>query len=309
MTDRRSALSLRKENIAVLFMTYTRMRSTSYNFIVVVEGYDEPYYHDRFKRYINYTVFLKASGKKNVLKLREAIQNNEDYKSDSKVVFIIDADFDDNTNYITDNIYITPCYSVENFYFNNALFKSVLSSEFHLCEYENPLEFEKVMSWILERKKEYLAIIREYNIFVKTHRMHESENSVGIKLNLKNVNDTKIYSISSSNKIIRNMINIPEVFDQTEEVSSELMTKAAAYFPADDEDGIFFRGKQHAYFIFKIFEILKKDRTNHKTIFTNKSSVSINLSPDSVLSAFSQYSLTPCCLEHFIRKFIYNIRG
>lgn len=303
MTDRKTSLNSKRENISVSFMTYTKMRSKAHNFIVVVEGYDEPYYHDRFKRHIPDTVFLKASGKKNVLKLRDVIQDNQDYKSDNKVVFIIDADFDDNTDYIATNVYITPYYSVENFYFNNLVFKSILSAEYHLCEYESPLEFEKVINWIFARKREYLDIIREYNIYVKAHRLHETRNPQSVKLNLKNVKDTKIYSISES-KLTKNTTTISEIFEQHADISDDLLNEASSYFPVDDENGTLFRGKQHAYFIFKIFEILKRDRTNSLTIFTNKSSVSVPLSPDNILSAFSQYSFTPQCLTNFIKNFI-----
>ena len=301
MVDRVKKLTSALDSLAVVFAAFTRIKQMPKRLIAIVEGYDEPYYGIRFKNTIQDTKFLPAKGKKRVLELREFILKHDDYK-DSNVVYIIDADFDDNCSYIADDTYITPFYSVENFYFDDVVITDILSAEFHLSEHESPEEFEKVVKWIEKSKRDYLTIIKDYNYFVKAQRIMEEDKCGEVRLNLKNVEDKKIYTISNNGITKNEDLILIDLFGDALPISNEVILQVESFF-LDKQPEHCYRGKQHAYFLVKLFELLKRDRNSESPqIFVSKSKVSLQFSQDTLISSFSQYAVTPQCLKQFINK-------
>mgnify|MGYP002377767911 CR=1 FL=1 len=128
---------LRKEAITdcvaytEFMLQYRKGDDTLYCFF---EGYeDRTYYSIRIKniscanKYADYI----CGGKDEVLKVHSLIKSNSHYKS-IKTGFFLDKDFDDIT--YSDDIYVTPTYSIENLYCNKEAFENILIAEFKMTK-------------------------------------------------------------------------------------------------------------------------------------------------------------------------------
>src|SRR5262245_29790616 len=110
-------------------LQYKKGEDTLYCFF---EGYeDRMYYPIRIENISNSEKYLDyiCSGKDEVLKVHSLIKSNQYYKN-IKTGFFIDKDFDDVT-YPSD-IYVTPTYSIENFYCCQEAFEKILITEFKI---------------------------------------------------------------------------------------------------------------------------------------------------------------------------------
>ncbi|WP_409392882.1 DUF4435 domain-containing protein [Vibrio harveyi] len=292
--------------MSVKFMEFTRAVSrVKGRLAVFFEGEDEKYFSVRINNIrpdLNW-VGINCGGKKNVLTMREKIRNHKDY-SDALCMFFVDSDFDDNSKLSSfDDVYITPTYSIENFYISDSAFERILAAEFSLtdiCEdeacFHNALEKFKVC------KGSYLSAISGFNYLIHSLKSMDSLAKSGTKLHLDQVkfddlvavdleSTSKLYDESKPYSIIPTLdpsltVDLDESKRNFEGVSHELC----------------FRGKQHLEFFRVYLSSLKIDRCKKKdrVIFSKKGNVKLQLTKANVLSELSQYADTPSCLREFL---------
>lgn len=111
------------------FLFYTRVRAKAPRVpIFIFEGVDDPkYYTPRISyRFQQHWRPLSVKGKNNVLELKDDLSINPAYQADP-VCFFVDRDFDDNV-VGTFDLYVTPHYSVENFYVGGETVRQLIVS-------------------------------------------------------------------------------------------------------------------------------------------------------------------------------------
>ena len=120
-----------------VFMKFTRLYkqdpSALYCFF---EGENSKYYGVRIKNIIRpeKDFYFSCSGKDGVLGIHKMLSARKSY-ANVKAAYFIDRDFDESIRERGLNeIYETPCYSIENFYTSVQCFSEVLRSEFNLRE-------------------------------------------------------------------------------------------------------------------------------------------------------------------------------
>ena len=129
------------------------------------------------------------------------IKENAIY-SKAKTAYFLDKDFDgvdDHPN--SSDVYITPCYSVENLYVTETVFKRILRSEFSLNEqadYDGT--FMRCLDLFRDRLREFLDAVQLANAWILFHRNAEArdrENSVSpARLNLGSLNLNQMVDVS-----------------------------------------------------------------------------------------------------------------
>jgi hypothetical protein len=296
-----------RDSLSVKFLEFTRVVSKG-KVPAFFEGEDEKYYSIRINNIRPDITWagVNCNGKSNVIGIRERIKDHNTYKK-YPCLFFVDSDFDDNQSLSgLSNLYITPCYSVENLYISQAAFARVLSAEFGVNDTCDEHEcYEICMTKYREIKSQYLTCIKGFNCLIKEIRLMESSGDAVGKLNINNVNIdalvnidllsvTKEYSESSPSSIFP---DLAEDLLISHQASQE-------YFRNRDAE-LWYRGKQNLDFYRVFLSKLKLDRCkkNGRVIFGNKGSVKLQLTKSNAISELSQYADTPECLRAFLKCF------
>lgn len=295
-----------RDNLSVKFMEFTRI-SSKQKYAVFFEGEDEKYYSIRINSIRPDLKWsgINCGGKSNVIDIRGKIRAHQTY-STALCMFFVDADFDDNSELINYNdIYVTPCYSIENLYISLNTYTRVLSAEFgindslgsHSC-------FNNAMACFNETKNYYINSVKEFNFLIRELRFMERRGELVGRLNINNIKFENLIKIDIGHveKIydekIPNSI-FPELPDG---IVIELDNSKQHFEGLSGEQ--WFRGKQNLDF-FRIFiEKLKADRCKKKArkIFKDRGNVKLQISKGNCISELSQYADTPTCLLDFLRR-------
>lgn len=295
---------------SVKFMEFMRAVSKCAKTIACIfEGEDEKYYSQRITVALHPLSWhgINTGGKKNALELFELIANHPLYKN-SRYLCFVDKDFEDwwkNPN--PDRIYCTPCYSIENFYVSESVFRRILSSEFQITEFnENRDEFSRCIDLYRKCKYEFLNIIAPFNKLIKAFRVMERDNKIGFSLNVRNIKIgklvdvdfngvTAIYDIKNPLALFKDASDLTVCADSFLEADSTLVN-------TDWESS--FRGKQNAEFVRLLISKLKTDKTSENpSFFKTKGPVKLSLSKENFISDLSQYADTPDCLTKFLSNY------
>lgn len=310
--SRVSTLTNSRDSMSVKFMEFTRTVSRVKGRIAVFfEGEDEKYFSVRINsiRPDLKWVGINCGGKKNVLTMRDKIRNHKDY-SESICMFFVDSDFDDNSKIsCLEDVYITPSYSIENFYISDSAFERILAAEFSLTDVcEEELCFHNALEKFKSCKKSYISAISDFNYLVYSLKTMESLAQSGSKLHLDQIKfedlvtvdlefTSKLYDESKPYSIIPTLektltVDLDDSKKKFEGVSHEL----------------YFRGKQHLEFFRIYLSNLKIDRCkrNDRVIFSKRGNVKLQLTKANILSELSQYADTPSCLRKFLNSEEFN---
>lgn len=274
---------------------------------MVFEGEDGKYYTSKIDNFFSKPWdSIDAGGKSKVLKLREKVKSNPTYKN-KLALYFVDADFSDNVNIMNEeDIYITPCYSVENFYFSENLIEKVLRDEFKVSpSNEEKEDFDKAIQTFRILKSQYLDAITSFNeliYFIRT--VYQKNNPNKTRLNINNVKFTDLVKISLTKvSKIYDESNPRNIFKDLEDNVVIDFEVGKKFFDGKDNTKAF-RGKQNLEFIRTFLECLKKDRVcaTNRELFTKKAGVKLGLSKENCLSELSQYADTPNCLRNFLMR-------
>ena len=124
------------------------------------EGEDGKYYNPRIEQKFDKIISYKVGNKKEVLKLLDRITSANIY-SNVCVMFFVDRDYDTSMSDYREELFETPCYSIENLYVQHECLRKILQSEFGLNEFDN--DFIKGMQDFERRSKEFNNQILEFN--------------------------------------------------------------------------------------------------------------------------------------------------
>lgn len=267
------------------------------------EGEDIKYYSSRIEEYSGYSfdkiIHYACGGKDGVLYNLSKTKDDELYKR----AFFIDKDYDCDDIETSPHLYVTPCYSIENFYISNLAFKKLLNREFGI----NPTDEDmtKVSNDYNERLKEFNQCTLIMNAWLACQRTKEKEMGKKDGIVLKDFKVSKLFSEISIDKITcKEEITIDKMkslFPNFIEITDILMNEKIALF-RNDQFGLLSRGKFQIDYLRKIIHSLILKNKNRD--YFSKEYTSVRINPEvNILSALSDYADTPQCLIEFLQQY------
>ncbi len=275
------------------------------------EGNEDRYYYPiRIENILNNSNIedFVCNGKENVLKVHSLIKNAEAYKN-LPTLFFIDSDFDEN-NYCS-SIYVTPTYSLENFYVNEKSVEKIVIYEFKFAK--ETLDFVNIMGVYRNLINQFLNNVDKLNIWLACQADIRKEQDTLTRLKIdKSLNGyikksmicdklttyTKIEEISTIDKIER-------IFSDAPKVSKERYEKKEREFDSIDKLSKY-RGKLMLRFLEAfLFKLQSFDFKKNNNVFEKKYSSSLRIEYNTMCSALSQYAETPQCLRDYLQNYEY----
>lgn len=264
------------------------------------EGKDNSYYVPRIKKHTNNFHPIKCGGRSKVLEVHALIKNQDVYKRYKKA-FFIDKDFNETLPIQDPIIYETPCYSIENLFVTEEVFKQILSNEFYLSETTNLLH-EKYLELYKIRQKEYHNAILLFNAWYSC--LIEIRNNEGKETGVKLVDKFPKGLINISIDQISynyNFEDLNNLFPNATKVNVDTLNLKIEEFNNCNKSETF-RGKYEMDFLLKFIELMiaegKKNNENIKFSFEGA------LNNERAISVFTNYAKTPECLDVYINAVI-----
>lgn len=137
------------------------------------EGEDGKYYDGRIrKKFEDKIMTFPVGNKKEVMKLLDKIKEAGLYE-DVCTMFFIDRDYDVSMVGYNEDLYETPCYSIENLYVQQECLLRILQSEFSLNEIDE--DCKKCLQDFRRREKEFNNQMLEFNSLVFLRRKKQTQ--------------------------------------------------------------------------------------------------------------------------------------
>lgn len=275
---------------------------------------DKKYYGGRITmKYQKEFEDFPCGGRDFVLKAIELITNRTEY-NEAKVLFFIDKDYTDDK--VEDKLYVTPCYSIENFYSTKDTLKRILNREFNMKEKdENFIKILDLYTTLLTNYHNELLLLNawlscQYDIRIKTkmstrlninevlkNYFKNNDNMFDVDLNLR----ANIFDDLKNKDILENTL-----FNDAPKISDDLLNEKLALFNSSDfNKACMFRGKFELKFFIDFLKKLKEEATSKDPkILTKKYKCTLSFKLEDSISVLSQYSNTPYCLIAFLDKYL-----
>lgn len=281
----------------VLFKKFTEARGYfKTHAFCFYEGEDGKYYNSRVAQYWGSNFIPQVAGKKKeVLKVMQKIQTDPLY-NDVCTMFFIDRDYDESLANTNDDLFETPCYSIENLYAQESVFRRILQSEFGL-NLMDP-DYQKCLVDYQLRQNEFNQIIAKFNAVVKYQHQYAPE----ITCQFSKVKTTHLahIEIDQVTKASRHDEQINKLKSKLN-IDNELLEFLEKGLLTESIPHLVLRGKNQLDFLVTIIMRLK-DLNFVGGYFSRKlNNVHINLT-ENRLSELSQYAITPPELEAFLSK-------
>ncbi len=281
-----------------VFMKFTEDQDKFFTYaFCFFEGEDGKYYNSRIKKYFNNNFLTYTVGsKKEVVKLLKKIEEDSLYDKVVKM-FFVDSDFDESIAELSENLYETPCYSIENFYAQKEVFRDILESEFGVNQAHS--DYEKCVSDFDRRFDDFVNGMIEFNALALLRR-RKSESNSNVRLGdikTSQLFDISIYQVVKSENYDENIDKIKVALSvqdiELQECINELKIEGHLFEK--------FRGKNQLDFVCAILKQLKELSKQGKYFSEKRNKAKLNITSNR-LSELSQYALTPDDLEEFLHK-------
>lgn len=302
MIDRKKMMKLKSRNINV-YLTKLLKKIDNYDstLVCVFENNDAEYYGNRIDMHIDNVERenLKCKGKDDVLALKIKVDKNEELKS-AKILFFVDKDFDNVTE--DENLYCTPCHSIENLYVSERSFKKLLNDQFHINKLDNDELFDSLISCFRDFEFEANNALKELTAWLMV-AIEDSEKDNSIELHLKNTQVNKFIKIDDyCIQKIYDTNSIKTIFKIDHDVCQIRYEKYLNELESKNLSAVI-RGKYRLEYYREFLKILIKDGSKGEKLFkNNKVKCSLQLSKD-LVSELSSFAETPTCLKSFLSSF------
>ncbi|QMV64652.1 DUF4435 domain-containing protein [Pseudomonas berkeleyensis] len=305
MTDRLVRLLEFATEPEVYFVEYLKVRAGDGKgkVVFVLEGKDDPkFYTAKFGAIIKHAwKAMSVGGKQKVIELRESIRKHPRLKDDF-VYFFIDRDFDDLVS--SDDVYVTPCYSVENLYCTPRAVERLLEAECGLTDYEIENR-EQILRFLVDK---YESIQRSFH----SNRRTRLANSVF--LYVRKVKNNKRISLD---KLVKLSVSVEESLrvslvkgryfiegrESERQEFKDFVKTSQCWDEVSRQPALRFRGKQEILVLRAYLDLLKHDgylANFTQNNFGRRIKIDNSAMSNHVLSAASQYAETPECLHEFL---------
>jgi len=302
MIDRKRMMKLKSRNINV-YLTKLLKKIDNYDstLVCIFENNDAEYYGNRIDMYIDNVERenLKCKGKDDVLALKFKVEKNEELRN-AKILFFVDKDFDQIIEY--ENLYCTPCHSIENLYVSERSFKKLLNDQFHINKLDNDKLFDSLISCFREFECKADNALKELTAWLMV-AIEDSEKDNSIELHLKNIQINKFIKIDEySIQKIYDINSIKTVFKIDHDICQIRYEKYLNELGSKSLRDVI-RGKYRLEYYREFLKNLIKDASKGEKLFKdNKIKCSLQLSKD-LVSELSAFAETPGCLKVFLSNF------
>lgn len=218
---------------------------------------DRSYYSFRIKSHNlnNNLHHYNCNGKGNVIKVHKLVNNHEAY-SKSKILYFVDKDFEENNLHHT--IYVTPYYSVENFYTIDEAFENILINEFNIPK--SCITYKESLDIYIKCKKLFHENIIILNSWLSCQNDYRTEHVTSTRLN---IDDTlkKFFGYDIFEKIVnvdlvnitfpeelKNRETIEEIFSDSPKIIADKFERKVTSFKSSNKSEVF-RGKFEMKFL------------------------------------------------------------
>lgn len=305
MRGERDSYSVKLET---LLMSYEKNPTMIF---VAFEGEDAKYYNIRIKEATNGSVYtpIPCKGKQDVLKLNNRVLSDSNL-SNVQIFFFVDRDFDDNSSIESvHNIYLTPCYSIENFYVHEEAVREIFISEFNVDCFNDLSELNSLLTLYRNRLREFIDAITPLNAWIVVQRELESNSDNKIQLSGKKLSKFVRVQLDSVDRTYC-IEEMSTLFPKAQVVTNDMINSKIQEILLIDKIN-YFRGKYFTEFLRTFLDLLKIDsQSDYPRFFKSKSTkVKIILTKDNIISELSQYAHTPNCLRKFLSKMVSNGLG
>lgn len=302
-------LNMRKERntYSSVYMQFTQMEESYFTHaFCFYEGEDGKYYDSRLRREFGNKFFtFRVGNKVEVLKLLKAIKKDY-FDIFPCLMFFVDRDFDFDTIIQDEDLYVTPCYSVENLYVSSTCLERILQTEFLINSYEN--DYKKCLEDFKCIYHTFNQLILEFNAIKYIHDMKSHSNS---DYDFSNKNTKFIrFELSKSclGDRLSDMILLAKSKDYQTEINKMLVDLDISQSELQEAKDVLsdklqksrcFRGKNQLCFFTTFIYILRQLNKNSKYFEYKRDCVHISPSGN-WLSELSQYADEPDSLIKFI---------
>lgn len=282
--------------IETFYKEYVECRSEIKIFLFFEGKDDYNYYWCRLSPFIGSHDYKKidCNGKKKVIELYQMIEKKSSKINDEIKLFFVDRDFD-STITLPNDIYVTPSYSIENFYVSDSAFRNLLTGVWGLSgklSPEDESDFEKALNYLIEKRDEIINSMSYTNAWYSLQRKRTRREEPVPKLSEIKEFD-KIKNITNKSDLED---RVPNYIDVTEEeIQEELSCLMQA--PVQNLRGKYFEQTipKHIMYIFR--ESNKKRGTG---IFLKKHKVNFQVCEGSMVTVLCGYADVPQCLAKYI---------
>ena len=292
------------ECIETIFQSYVTLKSACTVFLFFEGKDDFKYYWVRLAPFIedqSYETYICRS-KANVLELYNMIHCQTKARNNEKICYFVDNDYD-KSKLKNPDIYVTPTYSIENFYISDSAIKNMLKGEWGLSGEmlkDDKDDFECAFNYLRQKRDEVINSI----IYANAWYSLQCNKSKG------NLRQPKLSAIKEY-KVIKNVKDktvLEGMVPNSIEVSDEEIEEEVGYLKQNPEmkiRGKYFEQTMPSYFM-KVFQ--DSNKKNNREMFIKRRRVNINVGEDNMISILSQYADSPMDLRAYItRKF--NVVG
>jgi hypothetical protein len=264
--------------------------------ICFVEGKDdEAYYNFRVELLCDGILpgFVICEGKDGVLNTYDKLIEHN--KINDKYMFFVDRDFD---NPVCNNdIYVTPLYSIENFYTTLKAFKKIIKLFFKIDETDP--DFDRCIKLYEERKKEFYNCSLLLNAWIAC-QADLWKQGIESKYNLDKIN-LKELIIINLNEVKQNysLESLENLFPEAPKIEREKINRKIHEYKSNPE--FLSRGKFEIEFLIEFLELLLSEIREGKNGFSKKK-IPVCISKKKFVSEMTPYAETPDCLTKYIKK-------
>ncbi|MCT7510435.1 DUF4435 domain-containing protein [Aliarcobacter cryaerophilus] len=273
------------------------------------EGEEDPYFYDPIIDTIlnKNCISICCNGKDNVIETHSLMMKKREHKN-TKCLYFIDKDYSSNTG-VNKEIYVTPYYSIENFYVTNNVIKKILEIDFKM----DPNDVSKVIKIYKKLQTEFNKKLTFFNSWLACQNDYRETNKTNTKLNIdKKANKYfKIDEITKEDIIskkfelkkfdeLNDIINIKSLYPDAPEIDIQIIEDKIDIFKHKRNLHRYFRGKFELKFTKSFLIILKKVVEVDNSLFSKRYSCQLNFTSINILNSLSSRAEKPDCLRTYI---------
>lgn len=315
------------EDESVAFNNFMKaFKENQQRFFLFLEGNDDiDYYQISFDSILgieeeNWKDII-CHGRDKVIKLIATLTNHKnDYYRNSFYYGFIDKDYNEiSENNFKERIYITPYYSIENFYLTESFLEKILIRKFYLPKNDDEnKDFHFCIDLFKNRITSFIESIKEIDLILRAnHLMYK--NGIGEKINISSISLDKFYEIYLNQ--VRNKFSSPEqVLDvDLSIIDIDALNNSTSYYKGKSYQALSLqiRGKFMIYFMHNFIFRLKEDQLyqskryafpylkslpKDKQKLLRMNNISLKLEAKDFMSIFAQYAERPECLYSFLHE-------
>lgn len=151
------------------------------SYFCFVEGYDRDYYYSKVSAIAgNDNIFIRCGCKRNVILMHARISEDTNYSA-VKAMYFVDKDYDENSG-LSDDIFVTDYYSIENYYCSHRVIDNVLQTLAHMDPEKDRMRFDNIHADFDKWIEEFMTQVKPFCAwYMSAHKRHINKDKIDYK--------------------------------------------------------------------------------------------------------------------------------